>query len=176
MGKFRFSLAALFALVAFAAVGCTALVNASHGWACILFTAAFVACLLAAVIAVARSGSTRSTALGFALGGFTYMVAVFSPLLGKNISAPRILTGEALLALHPHVERPVKPPPPVEVQFSPPVPVFDESSAANRAMPPRKTPTWTDFEQVGHSLFALGFAFVAAVLTRWLYLRRETQA
>ena len=86
----RFSILTLLGLVAVAAVGCAALLNANEMWASIVGTLVFVVVLSGVIASVYRSGSNRAFSIGFALFGVAHFcadsIAPLSHLLTEPIS------------------------------------------------------------------------------------------
>ena len=78
---FRFSLAALLAIVTMAAVGCAALVEATDVWRQATLTLTVLILLTAALVALVGRGQ-RGAAVGFALFGWSYLVLAFVSGLG----------------------------------------------------------------------------------------------
>ena len=74
----RFSILTLLGIVAFAAVGCAALLNANQLWAEATYSIAFVTLLIALVAALMLRGGTRAFCIGFAVFGIAYFSDLFS--------------------------------------------------------------------------------------------------
>ncbi len=164
--RLRFTLRGLFAVVTVAAIGCAALANPTDLWASVVLSGTLGLLIIALLVAVARRGAARVGANGFALCGCAYLGLILAPGAGTNI-VPNLVTSKVL------VEAESKWPPAVSL---------DKLIAAisRRVQPGSLKPIWistasyTDrqtspFQRIGHSLFALLFAIVGSVVTRWLW-------
>ena len=69
----RFSILGLLGLVAFAAVGCAALMKATYVWANVVYMSTFFVLWLAVVAAIYTVGSTRAYLVGFTICGLAYL-------------------------------------------------------------------------------------------------------
>ena len=79
---FRFSLTALLGLVSFAALGCAALANATDLWRECMVTLMLGLLLTATLAAIIWRGERRALATGFAVFGWAYMLLAFVSALG----------------------------------------------------------------------------------------------
>jgi hypothetical protein len=99
MGRLRFTLAQLMAVVIFIALGFGALKNADMFWASAIYTLAFLMLSVAALGALARTGRARLVWAGFAVFGWARFFFAGQPLSQFNyfnlIPAPGLLTERA---------------------------------------------------------------------------------
>ena len=100
MRRIRFSIASLLGLVLFVAVAVAALREADDLWDTGLFTLAVSLLLASVLLAVHRTDQERAFWLGFALVGWSYLIASLIPQVGS-----RLLTTKALLYLDSKVSR-----------------------------------------------------------------------
>lgn len=191
---FQFSIKALLGLVAFVALGCAALLNASQWWASGMF-ALTIALLLAAILgSVFRRGRSRAFWLGFAICGWVHVLLVLGPPLQREISfrwqrdvqsqlLSTRLSEWAYVNLLPLVRTPPGPPP----EPQPVVPnqgysdsnvgtvslVIDKFSDVRTVTPKTFYPEYTPFLMVAHWLWTLVVALLGGLLACYLYATRE---
>jgi len=84
-GGLQFSLLALGAMVAFVAVACVAVMNASLLWATVIHTASVLVLFMSLVAIVYRRGPARAFWVGFAIFGWGYFVLLDDSLLGDRM-------------------------------------------------------------------------------------------
>jgi hypothetical protein len=192
--RVRFSLRQLLALVAFVAIGCGGLMRPSVYLASVIFTATLVALLVAILGAVGRTGSARVFWIGFALAGSGYLWAAHwadeesyavSTDWRLQTTGPLITTKLLRLAhgaIHPAPDGYVPPPaaqgyPGGGGMFSVPSestlgPVFGQMGGGFGSPNPliaaaAAYETERDaFLRIGHSLWALLFAYLGGQLAR----------
>lgn len=178
MGKFRFTLLSLMVLVAFSAVGLAALVNASELWASATFTVT-VSVLLVAILGIVlpRRESSRAFCAGLTVVGWGYMLIVFSPWFRpeSNLGPAPLLTTKLLEYLYDKVTEA-----PAVAGASKQFPrgsmaarirALQRGSALRGALSTSRK----HFQQVGHSLLGLFFAFLGGLLARYLYTTQEAK-
>jgi hypothetical protein len=185
--RIRFSLRQLLGLVTFVAIACGGLVRPSPTSASAIFTLTLAVLLVAVLAAVGRKGSQRAFWIGFAIAGWGYLWLAHWPDDERyftnrswelQTNGP-LLTTKLLRLAH----NALHPPPdggfggggffsiPVEqtggparalglpfAQFSPP-----------RPMPVDYEANLNAFMRIGHSLWALLFAYLGGLLTRYFY-------
>jgi hypothetical protein len=83
----QFSLRQLLLATTFVAIGCYALRWASPWWSIVLFYAGLLLIVAGILIAINRTGETRSFWAGFAICGILHMLLVFRPGLENGIPA-----------------------------------------------------------------------------------------
>jgi hypothetical protein len=93
---FRYSLAALLGLISVVALGCAALVQATHVWRQAAITLTVAALLFAPLAALFIRGRLRAFAAGFAVIGWLYFLLMFVPALGLR---EKLLTHTAVEGL-----------------------------------------------------------------------------
>jgi hypothetical protein len=91
----RFSVLSLLVVIVYIAVGCTALVKATEGWASAVATLTAATLLAAAVTGATSQGGRRAFGCGFALGGLGYLAFVYAPGAAENI-APHLATTKTI--------------------------------------------------------------------------------
>ena len=180
--RVRFSLRQLMALVAFVAVGCGGLMRPSVYLASLIFTVTLVALLVAILAAVGRKGSARVFWIGFAIAGSGYLwLAHWADEESYTVSTDwRLQTTGPLFttkllglthgALHPAPQGY----PGGRGFFAVPVepwlgPVFGQmgTRGPNSAAAAVAYETELDaFMRIGHSLWALLFAYLGGQLAR----------
>jgi WD40 repeat protein len=179
MRRFRYSIAGLLGLVLFVAVAFAALRQADELWDSALFSLTVGLLLTSVLLAIHRTGRKRAFWLGFALLGWTYLIATLIPSVES-----RLLTTTGLAHLDSMIPR--RDPavrrlsrnrnPVVGLAFS----ADGQTLAANS---PGGTvrlwnvstgrllagPSSDVFVRIGHSLLALALAFVGGQLSRGLF-------
>jgi hypothetical protein len=186
MRRFRFTIGGMLALVVFLAVATAALREATHLWDSGVFTAALSVLLAAVLLAVHRTERRRAYWLGFALFGWSYLVASLVPPVEA-----RLLTSKGLAFVDSKIPgRTVS----FVLTLASPTTGTRNTATAVRALAlsggqaPVTTGTWKvttgrllsgtsgtteNFIGIGHTLLAVGLAFAGGRLSRWLYARRE---
>ncbi|HUT87912.1 MAG TPA: hypothetical protein VMY37_00305 [Thermoguttaceae bacterium] len=188
--RVRFSLRQLMAFVAFVAVGCGGLIRPSVYLASLIFTATLVMLLVAILAAVGRKGSARVFWIGFAIAGSGYLwLAHWADEESYTVSTDwRLQTTGPLFttkllrlahgALHP---APQGYPAgtgffalPLEPALAP---VFGQMGVRSPRPTPAAAATYETeldaFMRIGHSLWALLFAYLGGQLAR--YFRATTE-
>jgi hypothetical protein len=149
MTRPRYSLAQLMAILVYLRFGFAALRNADEFWATATYSIAVLTIAAAPVGAIARRGAARSTWAGFAVFGWTYLVALELPDWGVGgfgfgpIQKPVLLIEWGITRLQPYVY----------------------PKAGGRDL--------TRYEQVSLSLGSILFGLVGAVLSRILAPKDE---
>jgi WD40 repeat protein len=180
MRRFRYSIAGLLGLVLFVAVAFAALRQADELWDSALFSLTVGLLLTSVLLTIHRTGRKRAFWLGFALLGWTYLIASLIPPVES-----RLLTTTGLAHLDSII--PGRDPavrwlsrnrnPVVGYAFSADgqtlatngpgtVRLWDFSTGTLLASP---SATSDDFVRIGHSLLALALAFVGGQLSRGLF-------
>jgi hypothetical protein len=177
MRRFRYSIAGLLGLVLFVAVAFAALRQADALWDSALFSLTLGLLLASVLLTIHRTGRKRAFWLGFALLGWTYLIATLIPPVES-----RLLTTTGLAHLDsmiprrdPAVRRLSRYRDPVVYAFSADgqtlatngpgtVRLWDYSTGRLLAGPSSDV-----FMRIGHSLLALALAFVGGQLSRGLF-------
>jgi WD40 repeat protein len=197
MRRIRFSIASLLGLVLFVAIAVAALREANDLWDSGLFTLAVSLLLASVLLAAHRTDQKRSFWLGFALVGWSYLVASLVPPVES-----RLLTTKALSYLDSKVADRVitltwtvattggsaSTTTPVQaVAFSPDGqtlalsrqgtsgPMVRLWNAATGKILAGANGTTENFVRIGHSLLALVIALGGGHLSRWLLERERRQ-
>lgn len=200
MRRFRFSIASLLGVVLFVAVAIAALRTSSDAWDSGVIGLALLILLTSVLLAVHRSGRRRAYWLGFALFGWTYLIASLIPPIGSRlpttmgltfidskvpgrevtISAVFTYTNTSTASTNP-VQGYVVPPQGNAVVPSPPAistPIvvrFLNATTGKLLAGPGGTTE--NFLRIGHSLLARVLAFLGGHLSRRLHGRgREDSA
>lgn len=196
--RLRFSLRQLLGFVAFVAVGCGGLMRPSVGLASLIFTATLVVLLVAILGAVGRKGTARVFWIGFAIAGSGYLwMAHWADEESYTVSTNWRLqtTGPLLTTKLLALARDALHPPP---QGYPPVTGFFASPLEPRAATvfgqmggiggmggrrgvgrPTQDPAaayeakMNAFMRIGHSLWALVFAYLGGQLARYFRTTAE---
>jgi hypothetical protein len=150
MTRLRFTLAQLMAVVLFLGFGFAALRNADAFWASAAYTLAIILLAGSLVGAFARKGRARTTWIGFAVFGWTYLIVTHLPdwhggLGFGPIYKPMLLIEWGTARLQPFI-RPL-------------LPGVAGEASGNYLMP---------YEQVSQSLGIILFGLAGAVLGRLL--------
>ena len=188
----RFSLRGLFGAVSFLAVGCGALIYASPLVSKLIFTAAIVVLLAAAVLAFCRFGAARAFWAGFACFGFAYLWLTCGQWQSPDGTVPlrdRLVTTDLLL----HCQRALPSNQPIAtttVAGSPvpvvgyAVPVFFDAAASSGFSPGYPASMGSsvvataagpamvdhsDFLTTGHGLFTIAFALLGGIIAKHSY-------
>ena len=168
--RVRFSIAGLMAVVFVFAVGFAGLRAASPLWASVVFT--FTVALLAAAIlgSAACRGRVRMAWIGFAVFGWTYLLATFWLWPGPNgVTAPPFVTKALLDYSQPAHNATVNTldPGPTGEQSTDYVPTFGmRPGTMIPAGPPPgvRVVNLLHYRRIGHCLAAIVFAVAGAVL------------
>jgi hypothetical protein len=202
MRGFHFSLRWLFGVVSVLAIGCGLLIYASPFLSKLTFTAAIVAFIVAAFVAVHRCGERRALWAGFAVFGMAYLWLICGAWQSPDGSTPlrdRLVTTDLLTRCHellPARQTSV-------TMTSAPLTTSINPYAANAGYVaydaygnlvqsgqapvgasfayPLTTITSTvtttvdrtDFLSTGHSLFAIAFAVIGGMIVRTSYRRSK---
>ena len=178
MKRFQYSLLWLLGLMAFVAIGCNALVNASAFWAGLLFTVTIFVLMVAVLGSIYRHGSARAFWLGFAIFGWAYLWLVCGPTPGRTFSEDgwqfepqEPLATTKLLSFFFHNLLP-------QVRGRTVVPQTSPGGGTGMFMGTpgaMKVPIALarDFFCVGHSLWALLFAYVGGWVARYFHATRD---
>jgi hypothetical protein len=187
----RFTLRQLMTFVAFVAVGCGGLLHPSAWLASAIFTLTVIVLFVAVLAAVGRSGAARAFWIGFAIAGWGYLWVAHWPDEESYLVNPQwqfqttgpLLTTKLLGRVHTALH----PPPkvrgggffsvaPERWGMNPNGSIFSSlpfaQFAAPAPTPAGAQPTLDAFMRIGHSLWALLFAYLGGRLTRAL---RETK-
>jgi len=158
MSKPRFSLKTILAVVTLAAVGCAALANPTGLWASVVFSGTLLVFFCATVAAF-----SRRAAIPFAVFGWGYLALILLPAEADKTIVPHLITSKGLVELE-------------SWWYSPPQPTRDLAIApGGPVLAFFIEPTWNSspFQRIGHCLFALIFAALAAMVAGWLAARRN---
>jgi hypothetical protein len=151
MNRFRFSLKWLLAAIAFIALGCAALANASAFWEMVIVSLGWCLILTAVLAGIFRRGSSQAFAIGFVVVLVAYLL--IDARFEYRDRGNRIATTAVLRHLHSAVIREV----PYEPQ--PTIMVI--------------RPQWGYFRPIGQWLWSIVFGFVGGLLARHFHTRRE---
>ena len=155
MTHFRFSLAQLMGIVLYLSLGLAALRNADTLWASASFTLSILAISTALLGALIRRGRARPVWIGFAVFGWTYLLASTLPPRASGglgfgpVPLPPNLIEWGMASLQPYLR---------------PVPSGQMWNSGSLLTP---------YEQVGHSLGIVLFGSVGGVVGRFLAMRDE---
>ncbi|MEX2431481.1 MAG: hypothetical protein WD645_06125 [Dehalococcoidia bacterium] len=189
----KFSLLTLLGIVAVVAVACAALTNPVQGWVTALVTTSILLLFGAVLFAIDCRGATRAFWRGFAIFGWGYSVLLWVGLgseLNPDRSAPRLLA--TTWALDELAEASLDRETSLTITYE----VYTDLARragttrqtgsvtemlgrrhtgpkAQQVLGPPETKAWRCLLRIGHTLWALVFAFVGGSLAKWLYLRRE---
>jgi hypothetical protein len=164
---FRMSIAALMTVVLVLAVGFAALRSSSKAWSVVVLTLTLVLQFTAILGAIYRRGRDRAGWLGFALFGWGYWILSSAPAFRTEIR-PQLATTPLLDYLYPQI-----------APLPPPGAVFNENS--NEFYAPDQSgrfvvwgpDTGVTFRRIGHSLIAVLFGPMGALMARVFAARRE---
>ena len=182
--RLRFTLRQLLGIVALIALAVPALMHASLWWAAAWLSGYLLALGIALLGIVYRDGARRAFWIGFALFGWEYVLTVYGPVLDRHVGY-RLITTKALAYAQLQIEtsrgqrdaapfgwHPTWRPASVQTALHPgyegALSVTTESGTT-----PITAPQWDFFQQVGHSLLGLVFAYVGGLLSRWFYATRS---
>ena len=140
----QFSLKWMLAAVAFVGFGCTALYNANETWAMATMAITIIGLLVAVLAAV--YAQPRAFYVGMCLFGWSYLVLTYGPTMRDSVR-PLAVTDGILDLVYEVVKR--------------------DSPPAFVGQPNIPVPRNRYFQPVGHSLFALIFAFIGGVVGNW---------
>ena len=143
----RFSILTLLGLVAVAAVGCVALMNASQLWGHLAYTVAFVDLWLAVVVAAYQVGSKRAYCAGFAICG---LASLYTDGIADNGYLATHLIASYL--------------------YSVTLGAAKEGSYAAHGLN-----EFDYFRSIFHILFSIAFAFLGGLTARYFYSLRQKQ-
>ncbi|MEX2120580.1 MAG: hypothetical protein WD847_13380 [Pirellulales bacterium] len=163
---FRFSLLSLLVAVGLVALGCAALVYATPVWARIVVTATLAALLAAGVGAFYLPDKSRAFAGGFAICGWGYLLLSQQPWL-ENMKGD-LLTTAALNQLEPMLKDPKQP-----VADSPDMRVVMMQDQLRRTFRPLGVVPNSNFQQIGHSLWAILLGCIGGGLASVFDARRR---
>jgi hypothetical protein len=149
------------------AVGLTALRSRSGAWSVAVFSLTLVLHFTAVLGVIYRRHGDRAGWLGFALFGWGYLMLAFAPGFCTEIR-PQLGTDLLLGYLYPQIA-PIPPPGAVFNEGSNEYYAPDQSGALVVWGPD----TEPAFRRTGHSLMAVLFALMGALMARWLADRRE---
>ena len=177
MRRFRYSIAGLLGLVLFVAVAFAALRQADELWDSALFSLTVGLLLTSVLLTIHRTGRKRAFWLGFALVGWTYLIASLIPPVES-----RLLTTTGLAHLDsmiprrdPAVRRLSRYRNPVGYAFSPDGQILSTNPPGTVRLWDYSTgrllagPSSDVFMRIGHSLLALALAFIGGQLSRGLF-------
>jgi hypothetical protein len=182
MRRFQCSIASVLGLVLFLAVACAALRQADELWDSAVFSLTVVVLVTSVLLAIHCSGRKRAFWLGFALFGWTYLIASLIPSVES-----RLLTSKGLGYLDSRIpgrESTVR----VDSTWLSATQNTSGGYALLAANPQDAVRLWNlstgrllagpsatseDFVQIGHSLLVLILAFVGGRVSRWLRAREE---
>jgi hypothetical protein len=188
MRRFRFSIARLLGVVLFISVALAALRASTDAWDGGLLGLALLLLLTAILLALHRTHPKRAYWLGFALFGWSYLIASMIPPIGSRLPTTK---GLAYLGT-----RWISPLPAGLTYFdydndgsldlfiagSPTDPSLFGLDLFGAAVPSTNPAlfistigTPKNFARIGHSLLALVLAFIGGRLSRWLYDKSHVQ-
>jgi hypothetical protein len=194
---FRISLRELLLLLAFSAIACTSLINASVGWAIAIFGGTLLIGLALAIGGLAERGARQAAALGAAFAMVAYgAIWILQPkseitttFNAHSQSSKEVLvdsgylpTSKAIYILWDWVNGTYL----IEGNGRVVQRVSPKYSTYAYNVPPSQTPShWKgdpliskglpvpeDFLAIGHCLWALVFAYLGGKLAVWIYQRR----
>jgi hypothetical protein len=139
MTRLRISIAGLMAVVLIVAVGFAALRNANQAWASGMFYLVVVLLPTSLLRGIAGRGRERLACIGFAVFGWSYLLMAFWP--NHGIPLPVLPTSALVEGLYPYL-----------------------NVNGTEITVVRSLNRFTVYNQVGHSLGALCFALIGAVL------------
>jgi hypothetical protein len=188
---FRFSLAALLLFVLLAALGCAALVNANELWRQTTTTAALTLLLGATLAAILWQGERKAAATGFALFGWSYLALAFVAAFGLRND---LLTEKAVSWLYPAIHGEEQPSVGASKRYQQVVTFVPDGGTVvsggtdlvtywdvatgqtilGGARPMR--PSYKDFADIGHVLWALLAAGLGAAAARFLFPAQTRKA
>ena len=153
----RFSILTLLGLVAVAAVGCAALLNANDVWAEVCYSVTFITLLVAFVAGLILRGGTRAFCIGFAVFGLAYF-------------SDGLFDKSALLSttLSDYVSKRIEGLPPDE-RIESAIQTWDSLTAR------RGQPANVHFVIVFNSIFSLVYALFGGFVARYFYWLRQKQ-
>lgn len=184
IGSIRFSLSFVLTLVAFLAISCAALTNASQLWASITVTATIVVLLLAIAGGIFLTLASRAFWIGVCVFGWIYLLLGFWPPYAASDTGGRrvsdhLLTTTVSKQLYIRVfrERQELPGDAPVRQATGGAFAFGFGSGGGAASASSGAffsyelhETWLSFMLVAHCLWTLLIAFVGGVACRQLYL------
>ncbi|MBW3595727.1 MAG: hypothetical protein KY475_00465 [Planctomycetes bacterium] len=174
---FRFSMAALLALVSFAAVGCAALIKSNELWRQTTITLTIGVLLTATLAAIIGRADRRGVATGFALYGWAYILLSFVSPLGLRDD---LLTNKSVAWLYQMAHENDS-----AVQASSPQPAIVYSldgrlvvqgsgdavrlwdAASRQQIVAGSVVSYENFGDIGHSLWAIIVACLGAIAARF---------
>jgi hypothetical protein len=185
MRRFRSSIAGLLGVILFISVALAALRASTDLWDSGILGLTSLCLLTAVLLAVHRTNPKRAYWLGFALFGWTYLIASMIPPIGS-----RLPTTKALFYLESKLPSQeavstflyrmlVSGDPGGSGSPQPVVPDLTNAGAADWAYTwrlagaalPGSASTHENFVRIGHSLLALVMAFIGGSLSRTLYVK-----
>jgi hypothetical protein len=180
--RFRFSIAGIMGAVVVLAVGFAGLSAASALWASAVFSLTVTLLVTAILGAVACRGPSRIAWLGFALFGWTYVLATFWLWPVPNgVTAPPFLTKALLDSFQPSLNTAtvmwIDPGPPGEMstELPPTVTTIIPGTANLATMAPftGRVANRLHYRRIGHSLAAIVLGLFGALLGTLLSARSE---
>ena len=195
-GRWQFSLRMLLGAVAFVALGCVALFNASQNWQIFICTATFAILFIAMLGGLFRRGGVQAFWAGFAVTGWLYLVLVYGFLEVENQrEKPRLATTRALVFVWHAVKdetRQALQPTPINPNVSSapfilPRPTRNPTSVGpylstriatpfNAGMVRQQFPLRDSFMNIGQYLWAFLLAFLGGLLARYFYRARTDES
>ena len=193
----KFSIRLLLGLVAFFAVGITALLNANEIWYRLLLTATILILTVGTLAAVGRTGPTRYFWVGFVVVGVAYMVAIFG---FQTHTREHLVTNDALQFFHAKVQTTITGSHEEILEqypnasdytiigrggVTPAMGMGAGGIGMGRGMAGMQigamqfvytSPERAPFMAIGHLLYTLLFAFLGGVVTRYFFVTRDTSA
>jgi len=191
----RFTIAGLMVLTLFVGVAVAALRSASDEWASVLFTLTIVMLAIAVLGALFRQGQRRAFWTGFALFGWGYLLVCFGHWFATEVN-PHLVTTKLLERVYPRLAKNPRDAPydavvntysmnldAVVVSTNVArVPIALDVTQSQAPQQPRQltialaVATPEAFLRVGHSLLALVFAYLGALVARYFSksIERET--
>jgi hypothetical protein len=180
MRQFRFSVAALMAVIVLLAVGMAALRDPTTLWASAIFTAAVTLFAASVIGAMAHRGGTRLSWAGMSIFGWIYLIISFGPWPGNAVEPPPLLPSCLLDHFQDYIVSDGKTPYTTEERY---IDYYKTMTRLRSWSPPTaslpggfKSVDLTVYRQTGRSLGAMLFGILGAFAGRFFAARRERAA
>jgi hypothetical protein len=195
MKRIRFTVASLFVVVLFVAVGFAALRESSDLWESGIFTAALGVLLISILLAIHRTVKRRAFWMGFALFGSAYLGLSLLPSIESGL-----ITTKVLVFLDSKMPRSipaglkyigwlntlfVNNSQPIRLNVNTGTGIDTDMTFVNQSNPnitlydlvtsplTKLSGTTENFVRIGHSLLALTAAFLGGLLSRFLFAKNR---